>query len=213
MNIENKEKSRVLVTGADGLLGSHIVRRLLQSGKYTVRAFMLPNSKADTLDDLSIERSFGNILQYEEVKHAMLGCDYVIHSAALTDAWPDRSSIIWKVNMEGTQHVAKAVMELGLARMVHIGSASSFDPGTREAPADETAPFTRHQYGLDYVDSKQAARLWVLEKARSGELPALIVHPTFMFGEYDSNPGPGEMLLALYHGKMPFLATRGKDFV
>jgi dihydroflavonol-4-reductase len=78
---------KVLVTGADGFLGSNIVRELLNRN-FEVRGFLQEGRTAHTIKQLSIEITFGDILNASEVEHAAQGCDYIIHTAANTDDTP-----------------------------------------------------------------------------------------------------------------------------
>ncbi len=203
---------KVLVTGADGLLGSNLVRELLGRG-YQVRAFLLPDSPSRTLDSLDIERYEGNILRIADLEEAMQGCSHLVHAAANTNIWPNRSEIIRKVNIEGTKNIAEAALKSGIQRMVYIGTANSFGFGPKENPGDETRPYESDIYGLDYQDSKYQAQQYILEQVREKQLPALIINPTFMLGPYDSKPSAGAMILAIYHRKVPGFAPGGKNYV
>lgn len=203
---------QVLVTGADGMLGTHIVRELLDQG-YKVKVFLLPGIEAKTLDGLNIERTYGNILDEDSVHEAMAGCDAVIHAAALTDVWPSRSEKVRAVNVKGTKHILDAAMKQQVQRFVFIGSGSSFAFGTPENPGNEEGPFVGHRYGLDYIDSKHEAQEMVLEAVKEQQLPAIVIAPTFMFGAYDSKPGAGKMILTVYErGLMP-CSSGGRNFV
>lgn len=203
---------KVLVTGADGLLGSNLVRELL-SRNYKVRAFLLPNSPSKTLDGLDIERHEGNILHPEDLEKAMAGCTHLVHAAANTNIWPNRSEIIRKVNIEGTKNIAAAALKTGIKRMVYIGTANSFGFGPKENPGDETRPYESHIYGLDYQDSKYQAQQYLLQQVQEKQLPAIIINPTFMLGPYDSKPSAGAMVLAIYHQKVPGFAPGGKNYI
>lgn len=203
---------KILVTGPDGLLGSHIVRVLLKEG-YEVRVLVFPNSISHTLDGLPVERTSGNILDTGSLREAMSGCDAVIHAAASTQVWPTRSAQSWRVNYEGTKNVADLVIELGIRRMVYVSTASSFGGGDENAPGNESTPYDGDRFGLDYIASKYAAQRYILEKAATGSLPAVIVNPTFMFGEYDSLPSSGQMIIAVYRGKVPGYTSGGKNIV
>ena len=90
---------KILVTGADGLLGSNLVRELLSRG-HAIRAFVQPGRQQVTLDGLTIEKFDGNLLNPEEVIQSAEGCDAIIHCAASTAVWPIRSEIINKVNLQ-----------------------------------------------------------------------------------------------------------------
>ena len=203
---------KVLVTGADGMLGTHIVKELLHQN-YEVRVFLLPDIPTPTLEGLPIERYTGNILDKSTIEKAISGCDATIHAAALTDVWPSRSEIVRKVNIEGTKNIIEAVKKEGQKRFVYIGSGSSFAFGPPENPGDEQGDFVGGRYGLDYIDSKHEAQELVLKAAKEGELPAVIIAPTFMFGAYDSKPGAGKMILSVYERKLMFCSAGGRNFV
>lgn len=203
---------KVFVSGADGMLGTNIVGELIRQG-YEVRAFLLPGRTTKSLDSFSIEKTFGNLLNADEVEKAIQGCDAVIHAAADTSVWPSRSKRVWAVNVDGTKNIVEAAQKSGIKRFVQVGSASSFGLGTKENPADENSPCASKKYGLDYCDSKHEAQEYLLDKVRNENFPALIVTPTFMFGPYDSKPGSGKMILAIAEGKLPAYTSGGKNFV
>ena len=203
---------KALVTGADGLLGSHLVRELL-SREYEVRVFLLTGTKSTTLDDLEIERQYGNLLNPDEVDKAVEGCEIVVHAAANTNVWPPRSEIIRRVNFEGTENIVKACQKHQVKRLIYISSGACFDTGPKDNPGDETSPFRGDRFGLDYIDSKYKAHVFVETAAKNGELPAVLICPNFMFGPYDSKPSGGQMILAVYTGKAPGYTPGGKNFV
>ena len=203
---------RVLVTGADGMLGSNIVRELLERS-HSVRAFLLPNSTYKSLDGLDIEKAHGNILNPSELAAACEGCDAIIHAAANTNIWPDRSEIVRKVNIEGTQNVIDTALAHQVKRLVYIGTANSFGFGSKDSPGDETRPYHSAKYGLDYMDSKYEAQLRVIKACKEQGLPAITINPTFMLGPYDSKPGAGAMILAIYQQKVPGYAVGGRNYI
>jgi dihydroflavonol-4-reductase len=203
---------KVLVTGSDGLLGSHIVRELLANG-YAVKAMVYPGSHSHTLEGLPIELFAGDICHPDELRQAMAGCEAVIHAAASTKVWPPRSPDIWDVNLNGTKNVVNIVLEQGVKRMVYVSSASCFQLGTKEHPGTEDQPSDGYKYHLDYVDSKFKAQEYVLQATRESGLPAVVVNPTFMFGEYDSQPSSGKMIVAVYKKELPGYSSGGKNFV
>ncbi len=203
---------KVLITGPDGLLGSHIVRELLADG-YAVRALVLPGSSSRTLEGLPIERFTGDIRNAEDVRKALVGCDIIIHAAASTSVWPTRSQKIWEVNLRGTQNVVNAALEKRVKRFIYVSSASSYRHGSKFQPGTEDQPYGGSHYRLDYIDSKYKAHEWVLKAVREKGLPAVLVSPTFMFGEYDSQPSSGKLIIAIYKGKVPGYTAGGKNFV
>lgn len=203
---------KILVTGADGLLGSNLVRELFSRG-HEIRAFVQPGRQQKTLEGLTIEKFAGNLLNAEEVINASKGCDAIIHCAASTAVWPIRSEIINKVNIDGTKNIIEAVHKNKIQRLIYVGTANSFGFGSKEQPGVEGNPYKSATYGLDYMDSKYKAMQVVLEEVKKNDLPAVIVNPTFMFGPYDSTPSSGAMIVALYKGKVPGFTKGGRNYL
>lgn len=205
------DKQTVLVTGPCGLLGNNIVRELLKRG-YKVKAF-IHQVNIKSLDELELDRIYGDILSEQEVIEAAKGADYIIHAAANTSIWPYRSEIIRRVNIDGTKNVIKAALHHKIKRLVSIGSATSFGNGTLENPGTEKSKFTADRFGLDYIDSKHEAQNIILRAVEEDDLPAIILNPTFMLGPYDTKPSSGELLLALYTGKIPGYTNGGRNYI
>jgi len=202
---------RVLVTGPDGLLGSNLVRRLLEKD-YEVRALVFPGSRSRTLDGLKIEKVDGNITDSDSIRRAVAGCEGVFHVAASTAMWPPRDPKITAINVNGTRNVMEAAEAAGVRRVVHCGSASSFGYGTKENPGTEKAPFRYAGLGLAYFDSKLAAQELVLDMVRSGRIEAVVVNPTFMFGPHDSGPSSGEVIIQYVKMNIPAYSPGGRNF-
>jgi dihydroflavonol-4-reductase len=199
---------KVLLTGADGFLGSNITRELLTAG-YVVRIFVLAGRKTSTLDGLPLERFEGNLLDPPDVMKAVEGCDAVIHAAASTSVWPARNPMVNRVNIEGTRNIINACIYHKVQRLVYVGTASSFGFGTKAIPGDEKRSYASGKYELDYVDSKYEAQQLVLKSVHENQLPAVIVNPCFMFGPYDSLPSSGAMIVAICKGKVPGFSNGG----
>lgn len=204
---------KVLLTGADGVLGNNLVRELL-SRDYEV-SVMLLNDQLPTpgLNGLPVNRYYGNILEKAAVAKAIFGHEMVIHAAASTQVYPPRASIIHKVNVTGTKHIIEACLEHNIKRLIHIGTANSFAPGNKQKPGNEKGRYTGYKYGLDYMDSKLEAQNLVLEAVKTKGLNAVIVNPTFMIGPYDNKPSSGELIRALYHKKVPIYTKGSKSYI
>ncbi len=206
------KESIVLVTGADGLLGSHLVRRLIESG-CTARVFVQPESRSPTLDGLPVQLIRGDLLENDgRLEEAAAGCRYVFHCAAVTDMWAD-PEITWKVNLDGTRRILDACCENGVRRLVFTGSASSFGFGTIENPGDESGSFPPAYRGVAYMESKHRAMRLVLDYVDRRGLDALVVAPTFLLGAHDWRPSSGELIRQFLKRKMRFTSPGGRNFV
>ena len=193
---------KILITGADGLLGSNLVRLLISQG-HTIRVFLQTTSKSKTLQGLDIEKYYGDILVVDSIMTAMRGCDIVIHAAANTCVWPAKSSFIRKINTTGTENMITVAKACNIKRFIYVGTASSI----KSASANNQTKM------LDYIDSKTRALNLVLQAAETNALDALAILPTYMVGAYDSLPSSGKMILSLIKGQLKFCSKGGKNFV
>ena len=202
---------KIFVTGGDGLLGSNLVRELLDRG-HKLSVLVQPEREVSTLNGLNLEKTEGNLLNFESLQAATKEVEAIIHVAANTSLWPSRSEIVNKVNIEGTRNIIRLAKELDVKRLVHVGTANTFGFGTKENPGQEDAEYMGLQYGLDYMDSKWKAHQLVMEAVKEG-VPALVVNPTFMLGAYDSTPNFGAMIMAVYAQKLPGYAPGGRNYI
>lgn len=156
---------RILVTGADGFIGSHLTEHLVRAG-HDVRAFVYYNSfnSWGWLDesDEDIRRSLdvfaGDVRDPHGVRTAMKGCDVVMHLAALIaipysyhspDTYVD-------TNVKGTLNVVQAARELGVERVVHTSTSevygtARFVPITEEHPLQGQSPYSASKIGADQM--------------------------------------------------------------
>ena len=207
----------VLVTGANGFLGRHLVAELLGRG-YRVRALLRPEidgagTALPALRTLPVECWEGDICQPTTVAGAADGCGAIIHAAALARVNPARDPAVWAVNHAGTETVLHLARRAGVSRFVYVGTANVFGFGSRQHPGDETRPYAGQRYGLDYMDSKVAASGLVRQAVAEWQLPAVLVHPTFLLGPGDAKPTSNALLLELYRGRLPGYPAGGKNYV
>lgn len=203
---------KILVTGADGLLGSNLVRLLLERN-YEIRVLVQPGKDPVTLGNLPLEKMEGDVLNPESLDRAAEGQDAVIHVAANTNVWPSRGDIYFKVNVEGTLNMVRAAQKHDIQRFIHVGSASSFGIGSKEKPGTEEDPCISAKYGMDYIDTKAQGQEVLLDIVRKENFPAIVANPTFMIGPYDSKPSSGAMIIAAARGQVPGFTGGGRNWV
>ena len=183
---------RVLVTGADGFIGSHLVERLVAEGA-SVRAFCLYNSNGSLgwLDHVPREsRSgldpwLGDIRDARRVEEACVGMDTVFHLAALIAipySYRAPQSFV-ETNIAGTLNVLDAVRRAGCRRMVQTSTSEVY--GTpRELPIRETHPL---QGQSPYAASKIAADALCEAFFRSFDVPVVTLRPFNTYGPRQSS--------------------------
>lgn len=209
--IRKTDRMKILVTGANGFLGTNLVRELIKAG-LTVRAFVRPSAKLDSLKDLPCEIFRGDIISPGEVAEGLRECDAVIHSASTTSVKPLPFDYYKKVNVDATDNIIRQVLLQQNKRLVYVGTANAFAPGSKSHPGDERKPFPLH-LGNEYIKSKRMAQELVLKNVRQNNLNAVIVNPTFMIGPYDSKPSSGKLILMALKKGIQWCPPGGKNFV
>jgi NAD dependent epimerase/dehydratase len=183
--------SRILVTGADGFIGSHLVEDLVAAG-YQVRSFCLYNSEGSWgwLDSLpaatraELDVVLGDIRDPLCVREAMRGCEQVFHLAALIAipySYVAPASYI-DTNIHGTLNVVQSARDLGVMRVVHTSTSETygtaqFVPITEEHPQIGQSPYAASKIGADQI----ALSYW-----RSFETPISVLRPFNTYGPRQS---------------------------
>lgn len=183
--------SRVLITGADGFIGSHLTETLVRQG-YQVKAFVNYNSfnSWGWLDQCSVDvkgkfKVFaGDIRDPHGVKDAMKGCDAVLHLAALiTIPYSYHSPDTYvDTNIKGTLNILQAARELGVSRVVHTSTSEVYGTA-RFVPITEDHPL---QGQSPYSATKIAADQLAFSFYTSFGLPVAIVRPFNTYGPRQS---------------------------
>jgi NAD dependent epimerase/dehydratase len=186
-----KSGMRVLVTGADGFIGSHLTEALVRNG-YEVRAFVYYNSFNSwgwldhCADDVQgkFEVFAGDIRDPHGVKKAMNGCDAVIHLAALIAipfSYHSPDSYV-DTNIKGTLNVLQAARELNVSRVIHTSTSEVY--GTAQyVPIDEKHPL---QGQSPYSASKIGADQLAFSFYSSFNLPVVTLRPFNTYGPRQS---------------------------
>jgi len=156
---------KILVTGADGFIGSHLTEELVRRG-YDVRAFVLYNSfnswgwldHADQAIKRSLDVFAGDVRDPHGVKKAMTGCDAVLHLAALIAipySYHSPDTYI-DTNIKGTLNILQAGRELGVGKIIHTSTSevygtARFVPITEDHPLQGQSPYSASKIGADQL--------------------------------------------------------------
>jgi dihydroflavonol-4-reductase len=201
----------VLVTGANGLLGSHIVAELIKRN-YKVRALIRPGSNLTALNNLPVNFYKGQLSLKADIEMAVSGCSHVIHVAAMAVQKPTRLEAFRKINIESTQFITEACKKSGVRRMVFVSTANCFKNGSKSKPGTEKGSFPPWMKKSGYAYSKYLAQQLVLEETKKGMLNAVVVNPTFILGS-DPKPDGGKIFSFVLNKSIAFYPVGGKNFV
>jgi nucleoside-diphosphate-sugar epimerase len=199
---------RVAVTGASGHLGGVVVRQLLDAGA-SVRVLVHEDRRA--LDGLRVDVHEGDLREPGVMPRLVDGCERVIHLAAVISLDPRDEALMQSVNVDGVRAVADACRAAGV-RLVHVSSIHALSALPVDEPVDETRGPAEPK--APPYDRSKAAGEAVIREAVAAGLDVVIVNPTGIIGPHDYRPSRmGEVLLDLYHRRLPGLVAGGFDWV
>jgi dihydroflavonol-4-reductase len=189
-----------LVTGGTGMVGSHVVRALLERGD-EVRTTVRARSRPDNLIGLDAQQVECDVLDRRQVRRAMRGVERVFHVAGLTSLRAS-SELLYAVNVQGTRLVMEEALRAQVERVVHTSSIAAIGPATRGSTADESQMFRAGRFGLPYVNAKHEAEMAVLRAAAAG-LPVVIVNPAHVMGRGDLYRSSTEIVRRFLRREIP----------
>jgi dihydroflavonol-4-reductase len=207
----------VLVLGATGAIGAHVVRACLARG-WEVRALVRRGSARENLTGLPLEVAEGDLREPRTLALAFAECDAFVHAAGFYPAAGISPAAAVEAGLASVRGVLEAAAHVGVSRGVYVSSATTLAAGGYAgAPATATAGSPSRGRGTvasvsrgagqhapgAYRQAKAAMERLALESARSGP-PLVVVNPTLCLGEHDRKPTSGRLVLEIAEGRMPF---------
>ncbi|KPK86337.1 MAG: epimerase [Phycisphaerae bacterium SM23_33] len=190
-----------LVTGATGLLGSHIAAKLRADGR-DVRGLVRPSSDTSFLDALGVEKVTGDVTDAQSVARAMKGVKTVYHAAARVGDWGPWQEFV-SVTVEGTRNMVEAAAREGVERFLHISSISAYGhPDGEGLVLDESAPLGQNLHKWSYYSRAKVAAEEIIWAAHcTGRVPVTVIRPSWLYGERDRASMP-RLIRAIKAGKV-----------
>ena len=201
---------KILVTGANGLLATNTIKKLLEQN-YEVRGLLRDPAKFVLPAHPKLRLITGDIRDQKVVASAVKDCDIVIHAAALTAPDLLKYEQYYEVNVLGTQMMIEAAVQNNVQKFIYVSSANTIGHGTKTSPGTEEIWVKEPFIGSFYAKSKREGEEIVL--ANANKIHSVVVNPTFMLGAYDAKPSSGKIILMGYNKKIVFVPPGGKNFV
>jgi nucleoside-diphosphate-sugar epimerase len=190
----------VLVTGATGFTGSHLIKTLCAAG-VTVRAIARASSNREALSDLPVDWVVGDVFDEQTVAPACSGVNIIFHVAAAYREAKISDDVYWNVHVKSTQLLAKyAQQQSDFKRFVHI-STVGVHGHIDTPPVDETYRFSP---GDQYQITKVEAEQWIQKFSQENNFPITIVRPAAIYG-----PGDRRLLKVFKLAKLPIIPILG----
>lgn len=176
-----------LVTGATGLLGSHIVERLIDRGQ-PIRALVRPTGDSSFLKSLGVDLITGDLTDPGACRLAVRGIDTIYHAAAKVGDWGTWDEFQGGC-LDATRNLADAARSAGVRRFLHISSTSAYGhPREGGPPINESTPLGQRPWPIwDYYTRSKVASEQLLWEMTSGPnpLPLTVIRPSWLYGERD----------------------------
>jgi dihydroflavonol-4-reductase len=202
----------ILITGASGLVGSHLIFELVHSG-LPVRALKRPGSslempkKVFSLYSDKPEEEFskiewveGDILDIFSLEDAMVGVDEVYHCAALVSFLPEDKKKLIRINTEGTANVVNAAIAGKVRKLCHVSSIAALGrPENQSDIIDENLVWKTSRHNSIYAISKYGAEREVWRGTAEG-LDAVVVNPSIILGVAGPGMGSSRIFNTMWNG-------------
>lgn len=196
--------NNILVTGANGFIGSHIVKKFLNSGD-KVTGLVRESSDLSLIENLDIELKNGDISDQESIRNAFQNVDIVIHVAGFASDWGPFEKF-HEINVLGTKNVAMAASEANVKRFVQISSVSIHGFGAKNV--NENDPLPESMFA--YVETKRQAELFLFEYGKNVKMEITAIRPGNVFGP-DDHTFIDKYLQAICTGKIAYVNS-GKAY-
>ena len=201
------ETKTVFITGATGLIGSHLLKALTKQGK-KVKA-LYRTQKA--FEHPCVEWVRGNINDILLLEEATQDVQQVYHCAALVSFNPKQKKELLKTNVDGTANIVNACLENNVQKLLHVSSVSALGRLRNSAMIDETMQWSEETNNSIYGESKYLAEMEVWRGIAEG-LNAVIVNPTIVLGSGDWHKGSPEIFEKVYN-EFPYYSEGVTGFV
>jgi dihydroflavonol-4-reductase len=204
---------RILITGATGFLGRHLVEHLLASDPGAeLRILNFGPCPFEPSERLEIVE--GDVTRPEDVERAVAGCTRIYHLAGVVSRNPRDKWKIFDVNVDGTRHVCRAALAHKVERMVLVSSSGTVAVSKEPVVHNEDGGFKIEVVGRwPYYLSKIYAEKVALDLFRRYGLPVVIANPGLLYGPGDEFGSSTRDLALLLEGRLPAIPSGGMCFV
>ena len=207
-----RSMSRVVITGASGLLGGNLAAELVAAG-HEVVATRRAGTQVRHLADLAITWVDADLGAPGALTRAFAGADAVFHCAAAVGVLRDVTPAMTAANVTGTANVIEAAIAARVGRLVHTSSVVAIGLSTDGRPCDETATWNFDTEGLVDAYAITKRRAEELVHAARERVDAVIVNPTYMFGPRDARPSSGKLIVDVARRRVPGWTPGYNNFV
>ena len=203
---------KVLITGANGFLGSWLTKRLLAEG-HDVSALVRKNSDLSELDGLKPNFVYGDVTDLESLKTNFQNQEAVFHLAGVVAYKKSQRPLMDQVNVQGTANVAEACHQAQVPKLLHLSSVVAIGAEKNPVPMTEASPYTIGPLNLGYFETKRKAEQIVMAAVKENKIRAVCVNPSQIYGFGDAKKGSRKNQIKAAKGQLPFYTSGGVNVV
>lgn len=204
---------KVIVTGANGFLGSWLTRALVQEG-HEVLALVRAQSDLSELEGAGCHYVYGDITELESLYKAFDAVDTVFHLAGLIAYKKSDREKMELVNVTGTANVIEACLAKKVRKLVYLSSVTAVGAGYNpEQVLNEDSPYNVEKLDLGYFETKRVAEKLVLKAFHEKNLDCVILNPSTIYGAGDARKGSRKTQLKVAQGEFKFYTSGGVSIV
>ena len=207
---------RVLVTGATGFLGEHLITELCARGGgrdgVEVRAFA--RSRSPVLARLEVDFVQGDLLTGDALKAALKGCQAVFHLAGMVSRTPDDSQPMMRLHVDGTRRLIEHMDAAGVGRLILASTSGTVAVSAEEEVLDEEAGYaTELVAGWPYYASKIYQEKLAFGLGTERGIEVVAVNPSLLLGPGDRRLSSTNDVLRFLRRQIPAVPEGGMNFV
>lgn len=203
---------KILITGANGLLGTYLIRELLGAGEEIIGLYRSKLPATLSQEELDkVQWVQGDILDVVLLVDLMEQCDRVYHCAGLVSFNPSRANDLMKINVEGTANVVNAALATNIKKLIHVSSVAAIGRKRNNAIVTEDTKWEDAANPSVYGESKYKGELEVW-RAHSEGLEVAIVNPVIILGYGDWDHGSCATFKSAYN-EFPWYTEGVSGFV
>ena len=189
--------------GASGNVGACVTRHLVAGGA-DVRVLLRKSSSTKGIDDVDVDRRYGDLFDTAAVAAAMADRDVVYYCVVDTRAELRDPAPLFKTNVEALRNVLDVAVQARLQRFVFLSTIGTIAVGRNGETVDEDTPFNWADQAGGYIESRRAAERLVLSYVADHGLPAVVANVSNPYGPPDWQPRQGMFVKYAAQGRMPF---------
>lgn len=204
---------KILITGANGLIGSYISRQLINHTQHEIYALTRKSSNVNLLDTVAdrIKTIEGDLQELDKIDDQIAQMDLIIHTAGVVSYHKEDHPLLYQVNHQATKELVNLCLNFGIKDFLFLSSVSAINSGRPDLVTDENSKFAVGPHNSTYGITKHLAEMEVWRGAQEG-LNVAVLNPSIVIGAGIWKNSSLQMFQQVWDG-MPLMTPGSNGFV